>query len=142
MCKTDTKPRRRRHYETPHHLTRISLFHYLLSHTLVYGVDLLFLSRLKLFCRPRAGLDDPPERPELPPGPEEPLSPPLPPFLFSLIMSSKDMLILSAIVGFKLLANTEEEQRTFGVETRLFISCSLRYRGVETSGNDANALRK
>lgn len=117
-------------------------FHRLLFHTLVYGVDLLFLSRLKLFCRLRTGLDDPLERPELPPGPDDPLSRPLPPFLLSLIMSSRDMLILSAIVVFKLLANTEEEQRTFGVETRLFISCSLRCRGVETSGNDVNALRK
>lgn len=65
--------------------------------TLLYGVALLSLSVRKLLCRSRAGLDDP--RPELPVGLDEPPRRPLPPFLFSLMMSSSDMLILSASVA-------------------------------------------
>lgn len=63
----------------------------------MYGVGLLSLSVRKLLGRSRAGLDDP--RPELPADLDEPPRRPLPPFLFSLMMSSSDMLILSANVA-------------------------------------------
>uniref|UniRef100_A0A4W6DBD6 Uncharacterized protein n=1 Tax=Lates calcarifer TaxID=8187 RepID=A0A4W6DBD6_LATCA len=95
-----------------------------------------------LFCRLLVGPDDPPARPELPPGPDDPLPRPLPPFLFSLIMSSRDIFILSAIVVFKPLRNAENEQRSFSVGDLLNSCLSLRQRGVGTGGNYINIIRK
>lgn len=115
-------------------------FNAFLFHTLVYGVLLLFRSRLKLFGRLLTDLDHPPPaRPELPPEPDDAPPPPrpLPPFLFSLIMSSRDMLILSAIVAFKLFLalklNTNKELwvPADGGKAATFPL----WRGVEAGGN-------
>lgn len=105
--------------------------HMLVFHTLVYGVDLLFLSRLKLFSRLRAGLDDPPVRPELPPGLDDSPRRPLPPFLFILIISSRDIFILSAIVELELVANATKNFRRRDVIYALF---NRRWRDVESRG--------
>lgn len=73
--------------------------------TLVYGVGLLSLSRLKLLGRLRSDLEDPPAKPERSPPPRLPL-------LLSLIMSSRDMLILSTMVDLKLVSDSTREQRS------------------------------
>lgn len=111
------------------------VFPLLCFRTRVYGVNLSFLSRRKLFCRFRApGLDDaPPEL--LPPGLDEPPPRPPPAFLFSLIMSSRDMFILSAILKRFTLRIAENTQRISAVE-RLITGCFLWWRcDVEPAGN-------
>lgn len=95
-------------------------------------MGLLILSCRNLFSRFRTGLDAP--RPELPLGLDDPPPRPLPPFLLSLIMSSRDIFILSAIARVYLV----ETQKVHKELREPGNSFSLRWRGdVETSGTNA-----